>query len=164
MARYDITRSCGHIETVNISGPQKARPARAEYEATRTCRACYLVERDAAAQTAAAASGLPDLAGSPKQVVWALSLRQEAVAALDQGIASWRGMVAAQASDAQRTLATAALDALIARRATLAADTSAHAWIDADDRHVSAAGIKALARAAMTALPNYDALTAAARA
>lgn len=82
MSKYHIVRACGHEEDIQIYGPAKLRQGRADWEADRLCRECWLAqreqERQAANQAAAEASadnGLPQLQGSEKQIAWAESLR-----------------------------------------------------------------------------------------
>jgi len=91
MAKFEITRSCGHNETVNICGKQSDRPRQAEYEATRLCYDCYKAAQTAknAAQTTAATvaaevQGLPTLQGSEKQIAWAETLRSEKLEEIKQ--------------------------------------------------------------------------------
>lgn len=50
MAKYQIERSCGHTETVNIGGRVKDRDRKAEWEAGRLCWDCYRKERAAKEQ------------------------------------------------------------------------------------------------------------------
>lgn len=89
MSQYTIERSCGHIETMQICGTNRngERERRAEYEATRMCRECYL--KDMAAKRSAAnaqaadankSAGAPMLIGSDKQIAWAESLRAPVLA------------------------------------------------------------------------------------
>ncbi len=133
MAKYQIERSCGHYETVNISGPYKARESRVEYEEGRLCRECYTAkvdaERDAAAAAAAEqaeASGLPALQGSEKQIRWAEQIRAEIIGGAGEGMASLaevRETVAANADAPGATEVAQALD-------ELEAQASAGWWID----------------------------------
>ena len=80
MAKYDVTYACQHSGLVNLIGPHKQREYRLERLATEDCENCKLAaakERAAAASTAAAAAGIPVLSGTPKQVAWAATIRQE---------------------------------------------------------------------------------------
>lgn len=92
MSKYHIERSCGHTEDIQIYGTNShgERERRAEWEAGRMCRECYLaareVERKAAAAKAladAATAGLPNLSGSEKQISWAVQIRAEQAKILD---------------------------------------------------------------------------------
>lgn len=90
MAKYQVTRSCGHEETVQLTGPHKAREYRLTKEAERLCGECFAEARrsnNAAAAAAAQEKDLPVLTGSPKQVAWAESIRQNAIAHMDRAIA-----------------------------------------------------------------------------
>lgn len=128
MAKYTITRACGHTETVQIAGPVAGRDRRAEYEAKKLCYDCYRAEQakkrsaeSQAAAEAAKASGLPALIGSQKKIAWAETIR----AAAAQSLNAMRPMLQA-APEANRNAADIALgiiDATLAR-------TSAHDWIE----------------------------------
>lgn len=88
MAKYQVLHHCGHTEEHDITGKVRDR----EYQAkklgeNRTCRPCFLAEAEAksiAAAEANANAGLPALAGSPKQVPWAESIRAEWQTKVDQ--------------------------------------------------------------------------------
>jgi ribosome-binding protein aMBF1 (putative translation factor) len=84
--KREVTRACGHTETVAIYGPYKAREGRLEYEATKLCADCYRKQK--AAEQAAAKDevadvisrlGLPELEGTPKQITWASDIRANRV-------------------------------------------------------------------------------------
>lgn len=103
MARYDIARACGHTERIDISGPQRERESRAQWEATRLCRPCFLAQQEAdrraaaeQAATQAAAQGLPPLAGSAKQVAWATTIRVEMLDLARAAIAEFAGEMHAE--------------------------------------------------------------------
>jgi len=127
MSKKTITRSCGHTETVNISGPYKGRERQAEYEATKQCKACWQAEQEAkraAANTAAAdaaqAAGRPELQGTEKQVAWATTIREAKCGELQALAAN----VIAQQGDGIRSQVTSAAVARIE------AETSAAWWIE----------------------------------
>jgi len=129
MAKYQITRSCGHTETVNICGPGKDRDRKAEYESGKLCYECYQAkqraERDAAAAQAAetaAETGLPELTGSEKQIKWALQIRAEKLAEID----GYRAQLANAPSDADRQTAEGIMN-------WIAAQAAAAWWIDNRD-------------------------------
>ncbi|MFD8609745.1 hypothetical protein [Streptomyces sp. NPDC059631] len=48
MARYEISRSCGHLETIELFGSRRERDRRAEWEEQqeRLCRECWQEKRD----------------------------------------------------------------------------------------------------------------------
>jgi hypothetical protein len=126
MAKYRITRTCGHPETLQIAGPVAGRDRQAEYESGRLCYECYKAEqakqRTAASQTAAEAakaSGLPSLTGSDKQVAWAETIRAVAV----QSLNALRPMLQAAPDRKAADIAIGIIDATLAR-------TSAHDWIE----------------------------------
>ena len=73
MAKYTITHTCGHEETLYLVGKHTMRDATCERERARICRECWIAAQTAKA--AEASSELPALTGSEKQVNWALQLR-----------------------------------------------------------------------------------------
>ncbi|WP_070017076.1 hypothetical protein [Streptomyces nanshensis] len=84
MAQQRITFACGHIKTVQLSGPARQRESRARWLAESECLTCRNAQQDreraeASERNAAAnrAAGLPELEGSPKQVAWAETIRAE---------------------------------------------------------------------------------------
>ena len=91
MAQYSIEHVCGHTRTAHIIGPGSRRESRAQWLAGTLCNSCWQEgrdrgraeqsERDAAANRVA---GLPALAGSPKQVDWAETIRAEQLGMLDR--------------------------------------------------------------------------------
>lgn len=128
MAKYEITRSCGHTETVQIGGPVNNRERLAERESERLCADCYrakvAAERAAESERAAAAAkatGLPELTGSEKQIAWAESIRAKAA----ETLGALRPMLEA-APAANRAAAEIAL-AIISETMGRA---GAHDWIE----------------------------------
>ena len=83
MAKYTVTRACGHDEVVVLFGKGRDREWRLEnVEPSKLCTECYQVElarqREKENQEAAEAAkemSLPELTGSEKQVTWAETLR-----------------------------------------------------------------------------------------
>ncbi len=73
MAKYTITHTCGHEETLYLVGKHTMRDATCERERARICRECWIAAQTAKA--AEASSELPALTGSEKQINWALQLR-----------------------------------------------------------------------------------------
>lgn len=149
MAKYQITRTCGHTETIQIAGPVAGRDRQAEYESGKLCYECYKAEqakqRAAASQAAAEAaksSGMPALTGSEKQVAWAEAIR----AAAAQSLNAMRPMLQA-APEANRKAAEIALgiiDATLSR-------ASAHDWIDSRATTYDRAWLSAQTKKAMEA-------------
>jgi hypothetical protein len=114
MAKWEITRSCGHVETVQIGGKVAARDEVAEYEATKSCYACYKAEQDekrAAANAKAAAenkeTGLPTLTGSEKQIAWAESIRSAAAKEIGELVATAKPEMAAVVNQAAEGILSA---------------------------------------------------------
>lgn len=88
MAKYNVTYSCGHSDTVQLYGPGRDRERKIEWmEESGLCPDCYKAkmqaQRDAAHKEAGekAASylstrpDLPALVGSEKQIAWANTIR-----------------------------------------------------------------------------------------
>lgn len=149
MAKYEITRACGHTETVHIAGPVAGRDRQAEYESGKLCYECYKAEqakqRAAESQTASEAaksSGLPALTGSEKQVAWAETIR----AAAAQSLNAMRPMLQAapEANRKAADIALAIIDATLVR-------TSAHDWIESRATSYDRAWLSAQTKKAMEA-------------
>lgn len=82
MAKYEITHSCGHTETVKLFGKTKDREWRIKKMESEICPDCYkqqLIEADKKAAEQNAAEGLPELEGSEKQVLWAEKIRADRI-------------------------------------------------------------------------------------
>lgn len=94
MAKYTVTRACGHIETVALIGKIKNREWRLEnVEPSKLCHECYQAElarqREKENQDAAEVAkenGLPALTGTEKQIAWAETIRQKMLADIDEFI------------------------------------------------------------------------------
>lgn len=149
MSKYDITRSCGHTETINIGGKVSERDRQAEYEAGKLCYECYKAKQaeqraaeSKAAAEAAQSSGLPALTGSEKQVAWAETIR----AAAAQSLGALRPMLAAAPEANRKTadIAIGIIDATLAR-------TSAHDWIESRAISYDRAWLSAQTKKAMEA-------------
>ncbi len=82
MAKYDVTRSCGHVEVVELFGPDRERRWRLEnVEGQKICSECHqaeLARQNAEAAQEAEAMGLPALTGTERQIGWAETLRLDA--------------------------------------------------------------------------------------
>lgn len=94
MAKYTVTRACGHEEVVVLFGKIKNRDWRLEnVEPSKLCYECYQVElakrreeeNREAAETAKEMQ-LPELTGSEKQIAWAETIRQKMLADIDEFI------------------------------------------------------------------------------
>lgn len=85
MAWYDVTYSCGHEGRVQLYGKEADRQRKIEwYEDCAVCPDCYKAEQERKRQEANEAAkkraeemNLPELTGSPKQIAWANTLRDE---------------------------------------------------------------------------------------
>ncbi|MEU9354953.1 hypothetical protein AB0D65_29160 [Streptomyces griseoloalbus] len=91
MAKYTVTRKCGHDERVDLIGPHKKREQTLERMEGSDCYACVEAQREkknAENAAAAKAAGWPALTGSERQVAWAETLRAAAVEEL-RSSASW---------------------------------------------------------------------------
>ena len=91
MAKYNITRACGHDETVSLVGRHRDREWRLEnVEPSKLCSECYQAEltkqRERENAEAAKDMNLPALTGTEKQVAWAETIRQQLLADLDSFI------------------------------------------------------------------------------
>lgn len=119
MAKYEITHSCGCTETVNICGTNAhgERDKRIAWLSSIPCREC---EARAAAERAADA-GLPELSGTPKQVAWALDIREGIMAKIDGFAEKFTGV------PGQGGRVAAVYEAM---RAEIAGETSAKWFID----------------------------------
>lgn len=160
MAKYDVTFSCGHTDTVVLFGKVKDRERKIEwYESSCLCPECYEAEKqrkfdeaNAKATAEAKEYGLPELTGSEKQVAWANTLRQKWIAETEKWIdysesRLERGRFQDNYEDAEM-LRKAIAGMKKAMETRLLAETSARFWIDNRDEVVSKfltkAGEKAL--------------------
>lgn len=91
MAKYDISYRCGHTNVVNLIGQYKYREKFIEDSKNLLCRDCYRVkmqkEREQEWEKArldASEHGYPELEGSPKQINWAMCIRKEKMAQLQE--------------------------------------------------------------------------------
>jgi len=75
---YDITYSCGHEEKEYIGGyTQEYRDEQAEKMAKEICPACKREKAIKEAETNMEKYELPELVGTPRQVDWAMQIRDE---------------------------------------------------------------------------------------
>lgn len=80
MAKYQITHSCGHTETLSLFGKQKYRDWQIEKAEGNICPACWheqQIEADKKAAEQNAILGLVELTGSEKQILWAEKIRAD---------------------------------------------------------------------------------------
>ena len=134
MARYDITRACGHDDVVNIGGAAYLRDWKVARERLKDCRPCWETKRheqriveSAEAAALAAQAGLPALDGGPNQTARAETLRAKTIALL----ADWQiSLAAAVTTDLDRWTASRLAELV---DATVTAQTTARWWIDNGD-------------------------------
>lgn len=131
MAKYDITRKCGHVEVVQIAGPVNGRENKAQFEATKICKDCYLAKMEAerlqeAQKALEQGQYLPALTGSEKQITWALTIRQ-GVLSRQSEIAD---MIEAKTPEANKARAYEILSQAVKN---LENQTAASWWIDNRD-------------------------------
>ncbi|MEW6016474.1 MAG: hypothetical protein AB1760_00205 [Pseudomonadota bacterium] len=124
MAQYTVTHDCGHTETVQLYGPRRERERKLAWLEQHPCLACVREAEARAAAANAAAQGLPDLVGSPKQVAWALRIRQQILRDADD----LRADIMRQVPNADKRITR--FDSLLA---TIRAQSSAAWWIDHRD-------------------------------
>ncbi len=94
MAKYEVTFSCGHTETVTLFGEEKSRQRKIKYlEEHGFCSDCEEEERErkkiednekSAAYAKEYAFAFPELQGTPKQVAWAETLRYKVFRGVDE--------------------------------------------------------------------------------
>lgn len=134
VAKYQATHTCGHAAEHNLFGPYEQRRRRLAQLEAGPCPECEQAKREtanaaanAAAAKAASEAGLPELAGSERQIAWAESIRAKAIAEAE-------GAIAATATTAERKAQVAPL------LARLKAQDKAAWWID----NRSATGVQLL--------------------
>jgi hypothetical protein len=91
MAKYTVTYTCGHTDTIQLIGPIRDREWRLAREGEKLCPDCYRakLEADRQKQNSEAAEanridGLPELQGSEKAVAWAESIRKSMIDKFDK--------------------------------------------------------------------------------
>lgn len=133
--KVQVTRQCGHAETIGVFGSSQQRERQVSYESSRVCQACREAQyqaRAAEAAAAARAAGLPQLEGTERQVAWAEQLRQRRLAELEQLVADYeRRLPTVPEADRERAAGLVAeMRAAVARARTV---KSAAYWIDRRD-------------------------------
>lgn len=93
MAKYDITYSCGHSDTIQLYGKTKDREWKLASEESKLCPDCWKkhIEEERARENAEAAeanqaAGLPTLEGTEKQIAWAETIRKQILDALEKSV------------------------------------------------------------------------------
>ena len=128
MAKTSFTYACGCAGETQQRNRREA-DRRAEWLSHQQCPECRRKAENEAAAAANAAAGLPALAGTPKQVAWAESIRARILAVYDETAARLRGQLDFLSPAAAGEIG----DALALLRAEMAARTHARDWIDATD-------------------------------
>jgi hypothetical protein len=89
MAKYTVTRACGHDEIINLIGKQcdwrleNVEPSKLCYECYQKQLAEQHEKENREAAEVAKEMNLPELTGSEKQVAWAETIRQQMLAGID---------------------------------------------------------------------------------
>ena len=101
MARLTMTWQCGHTDSVRAKSRDQVYWER--HAAQEVCQACWRAQRHQQAAEAAHTQGLVELTGTPAQVSWAETLRQEmltkveeieaTIPATDANLPTWRRLV-----------------------------------------------------------------------
>ena len=84
MAKYTITYTCGHMETIRLTGRVSERMRRIAKLEQCECDACFRNKQNAQSEQARQERGLSELQGTPKQVAWATTIRENVCKALDK--------------------------------------------------------------------------------
>lgn len=91
MAKYDVTYTCGHTDTIQLFGKTKDREWRLSNEEGKLCPDCYRAKLEAdriktnvESAEANKAAGLPNLDGSEKSVAWAETIRKSMLDHLEE--------------------------------------------------------------------------------
>ncbi len=164
MAKYEITFSCGHTETIQLVGKISERERKIEYfENHGLCSECWEAEKkrqfeeqNRKAAEEAKEYGLPELTGTEKQVAWAITLRQQFIADTEKFIYAQEERLSSRlfATDPEKQ---AQLETIIhAMKAAvdekLLTETSARYWIDTRHTNISE-WLIGIGKTALTAPP-----------
>ena len=98
VTQVEITRACGHVETLEVRG-DPARSAYLDNARMRDCGTCYRQKQTAADTQAIAEGKRCELDGSEKQVAWASGVRQRRAVEFGRAIndaAAWAKEVMAK--------------------------------------------------------------------
>ena len=79
MAQYDITYKCGHTIRKQLIGKINDRMSYIEWCKDNLCPECVKKHSIEKADKVAKEMGLPELAGSEKQIAWAKTIRNNAI-------------------------------------------------------------------------------------
>ena len=84
MAKYTITYTCGHTETIQLFGKVSERMRKIAKLEQCECDACFRNKQNEQAEQARQERGLAELQGTPKQIAWATTIREGVCKALDK--------------------------------------------------------------------------------
>lgn len=175
MARYTVTHSCGHDQKHQLFGKSKDRERKLAWLEETLCSDCWKAAQDkkhaeesAQAQAANAASGLPTLEGSPKQIAWAETIRKTWLSELAEYCQKVRADIPSYWSSSSVELRSQAAqelsDATYLVESELRKNQSARWWIDHRDSSVKQYGHDEILLRIDTACPTVAALLLAAKA
>ena len=140
MAWYEITYACGHTGREQLYGKEADRKSLIEWKSThQICPECFAKEIENQNRKAIASNTngvLPQLTGSEKQIAWAISIREKALATLDSTISEVERNITAKINNGTIDQATAEAlrsknqnDAEMCRKIYLGV-TDSKIWID----------------------------------
>lgn len=138
MAWNTITHSCGHTEDHQLYGPGRNREWRAKCMAAEPCSSCRaeaLAAENRQAAQSNAASGLPALTGTEKQIAWAETIRHAKLDTAGKALSGELTGAHLSAFWGDADLTDPDLPFVVD---ALQAQTSASWWIDHRDLKVSA--------------------------
>lgn len=139
MAKYRVTMSCGHVEEIQLFGKMTDRDKKIEWlEKNGVCSECRKAQKEAEhteatakAAVQAATENLPELIGTEKQVNWAMTIRAEKLAEVEEMF----GKQIAKLDDAEK-IALSKIQCQAVKN-ILATFTDAKFWIDNRDNNAS---------------------------
>lgn len=81
--KYEVTYTCGHQETIQVYGKASEREYTIANKEKQLCYECYKAKMQEDAKKDAAENALPELTGSEKQIIWATTIRAQALPILE---------------------------------------------------------------------------------
>jgi len=133
MATYRGTFACGHEGEIKEVGQGRQERAAWKFE-NHLCPDCYKIQQEEKAQKTIkefAGGDLPELEGTPKQVAWALKIRQEWLSLTDKYVTPYKKAMAQKMETADdKGLYQAGLDAIDRALTERNSNTSAKFWIE----------------------------------
>lgn len=132
MSKVTITHTCGHVVEHEVTGSLALRQWKIDRLFAEPCWECRKAAMAADALRAAQVAGLPPLDGTPKQVAWAVTIRQAKLDEMD----TWReevaeaGVESVKAGRATSEQVRAAMDELDRWLSSLRGETAAKFWIE----------------------------------